>query len=77
MDEQEIQQLMNPTIVDPKLLEFTSKIIRPETESLSLEKNTKGYNFSIKILSTDVKRLFEIEQDIRFKIAKIQQENSQ
>jgi len=39
--------------------------LRTDTESIKLFKNSKGYNWEIKILSTDIDRLVEIDNGLR------------
>lgn len=41
-------------------MEETNQTLAKDTESLKLIKNTKGYNWEIKILSTDLDRLQKI-----------------
>lgn len=36
------------------------EMLRTDTESIKLFKNTKGYNWEVKILSTDIERLKEL-----------------
>lgn len=41
--------------------EKIGETLRTDTESIKLYKNSRGYNWEIKILSTDVKRLVELD----------------
>jgi len=43
------------------------------TESLKLIKNTKGYNWEIKILSTDVARIEQINEEMKSKFGEVAQ----
>lgn len=45
-------------------LQETNKPLDTATESLKLFKNSKGYNWEIKILSTDIKRLIAINDEM-------------
>lgn len=45
-------------------IEKTLNKLATDTESLKLYKNTKGYNWEIKILSTDIKRLEELNNEM-------------
>jgi len=47
-----------------ELQENSPKALETTTESLKLSKNTKGYNWEIKILSTDIKRLTELNEEM-------------
>ena len=35
-----------------------------QTESIEVERNTKGYNFTVKLLGTDLKRLKELTDQL-------------
>lgn len=39
--------------------------LRTDTESIKLYKNTKNYNWEIKILGTDIERLREINENMK------------
>jgi len=39
--------------------------LRTDKESIKLYKNTKGYNWEIKILEINIDRLVEIDQELR------------
>lgn len=39
--------------------------LRTDTESIKLFKNTKGYNWEIKIIGIDIPRLVEINQKLQ------------
>lgn len=47
--------------------ESTAQRLATDTESLKLYKNTKGFNWEIKILSTDVERLYKLNNDMMIK----------
>ena len=41
--------------------------LRTDTESIKLSKNTKNYNWEIKILSTDIDRLVKLDAEMHQK----------
>lgn len=51
-------------MIDPTITLEQTPRLETTTESLKLIKNTKGYNWEIKILSTDINRLQEINDDM-------------
>ena len=50
--------------MDNMELHETHKPLETTTESLKLFKNTKGYNWEIKILEVNIKRLTEINDEM-------------
>lgn len=51
--------------------EGTNNKLETTTESLKLIKNTKGYNWEIKILSVDIERLEKLNQTMMEKFGSI------
>lgn len=45
--------------------EKIGETLRTDTESIKLFKNTKGYNWEIKILDTNIGRLVDIDNELR------------
>ena len=43
--------------------------LRTDTESIKLSKNSKGYNWEIKILEIDIERLEEINENLHRKFS--------
>jgi len=52
-------------------LTITHVYPEPQNESVKLEKNSRGYNYEIKAPS--VERAFEIEEQVRQKVAALEQ----
>ena len=46
-------------------IEKIGEQLRTDTESIKLYKNRNGYNWEIKILSTDIKRLKELDEKMQ------------
>jgi hypothetical protein len=47
-------------MTEPITLATTAQLAPAQNESIEVTRNTKGYNWTVKILSTDLERLVDI-----------------
>jgi hypothetical protein len=55
------KKIMSPNL---SALQLPPSALREPTDNVSLTKNTKGYNWEIKLQSIDLKRLREINEEL-------------
>ena len=68
-DKEKIQKKIDDNNIELEKIKYgnnnvNGNVVIPQSESIEVTRNTKGYNFSVKILSTDVDKIKKLTDEL-------------